>query len=122
MAVAKACGAVVLMFAATALAPAAHAEYSSFQSPSQNIFCGLGDSDAPSVGGAFAVCEIRQGGAPQMSCHSDTVQSPADPVLQYGQSRSLNSITCESELSGMRCTDSSTGHYFRLARDNFELH
>jgi hypothetical protein len=28
----------------------------------------------------------------------------------------------DSELPGMTCTDNSTGHYFRVSRDNYELH
>jgi hypothetical protein len=116
--------------------------YCAFQSPSANVYCGLGQSDATT----FAVCEIRdhtwaapprptpcvggwgdrismrQGGAPQMSCHTDTLKDPASPVLEYGQTRSLNELTCDSEISGMTCTDRGSGHYFRFARDNYELH
>jgi hypothetical protein len=40
----------------------------------------------------------------------------------YGQRQSLSSISCDSELSGMACRDTGTGHYFALARDNYELH
>jgi hypothetical protein len=142
----KATVAVSLTLAAMALSPfaaIARAEpYYAFQSPSANVYCGLGQSDATT----FAVCEIRdhtwaapprptpcmggwgdrismhQGGAPQMSCHTDTVKDPGSPVLQYGQTRSLNGLQCDSEISGMTCTDNSSGHYFRLSRDNYELH
>jgi hypothetical protein len=127
--------AVWMTFAAMALSPSAavaHAEpYYSFQSPSGNVYCGLGQAEDQSGDTTFAVCEIRdhtwaaqprptprmggwgdrismrQGGAPQMSCH---------------QTRSLNSLMCNSETSGMTCVDNGTGHYFRLARDNYELH
>jgi serine/threonine-protein kinase len=37
-------------------------------------------------------------------------------MLDYGQTRSVGAITCDSEPSGMACTDSSTGHYFRRSR------
>ena len=47
-------------------------------------------------------------------------QSPSANV--YLQSRSLNELTCDSEVSGMTCTDRGSGHYFHLARDNYELH
>jgi hypothetical protein len=43
------------------------------------------------------------------------------PTLDYGQSRSLGSITCNSETSGMTCTDSSTGHFFRVSSDSFQI-
>ncbi|WP_142282240.1 DUF6636 domain-containing protein [Mycobacterium sp. IEC1808] len=142
----KPTAAVSLTLAAMVLspfAPTAHAEpYYAFQSPSGNVYCGLGQSDATT----FAACEIRdhtwpapprpnpcmggwgdrismrQGGAPQMSCHTDTLKDPSSPVLEYGQTRSLNSLECDSEASGMTCTDTSSGHYFRLSRDNYELH
>jgi hypothetical protein len=121
----------------------AHADsYDAFQSPSENIYCGLSQTGT----GTDAVCEVadhtwaapprptpcmgawgdrismRQGSAPRLSCHSDTVKDPRAAVLQYGQTQSLNSLRCDSEISGITCSDSSTGHYFVLARDNYELH
>lgn len=140
--------AVLLIFAAMALPSVGIARaggaYYPFQSPSGNVYCGLGDS--PGQSGAVAICEIRdhtwvapprptpcmggwgdrismqQGDAPHMSCHTDTVKDPGSPVLAYGQTQSLNSLTCSSEISGMTCTDNSTGHYFRISRDNYQLH
>ncbi len=43
------------------------------------------------------------------------------PTLEYGQSRSLDAITCESQPSGMRCTDTSSGHFFRISRESYEV-
>jgi hypothetical protein len=43
------------------------------------------------------------------------------PTLDYGQTRSLGTITCDSEPSGVTCTDSSTGHFFRVASDSYQL-
>jgi len=43
------------------------------------------------------------------------------PVLEYGQSRSFGAITCESQPSGVTCTDTSTGHFFRVSRSSYEL-
>jgi len=43
------------------------------------------------------------------------------PTLDYGQMRSLGPITCDSEPSGMTCTDTSTGHFFRVSRDSYQL-
>jgi len=42
-------------------------------------------------------------------------------TLDYGQSKSVGAMTCTSEPSGVRCTDSSTGHFFRVSRDSYEL-
>jgi hypothetical protein len=93
-------------------------------SPSGNVYCGLGQAEDQSgaMGGWGDRISMRQGGAPQMSCHTDTLKDPGSPVLEYGQTRSLNSLMCDSETSGMTCMDDGTGHYFRLARDNYELH
>jgi hypothetical protein len=55
-----------------------------------------------------------------MTCHSDTILGTA--ALGYGQSRSFNSMTCESQEAGIACTDNRSGHYFQLARGNYELH
>jgi hypothetical protein len=43
------------------------------------------------------------------------------PTLDYGQRRSLGAITCESEPSGIRCSDSGTGRFFRVAQQSYEL-
>ena len=126
------------------LAPAtARAEgFDFFQTPSGNIDCAMGLLD----GSALVECEIgdhvwappprptpcmgafgdrismHQGSAARMTCHSDTVRGTGYGVLEYGQSRSRNSVTCVSEQSGITCTDSGTGHYFELSRDTYELH
>ncbi|WP_232007842.1 DUF6636 domain-containing protein [Mycobacterium gordonae] len=138
---------VMLTSAASALAvlaPAqAHADgFDFFQTPSGNIDCAMGLLD----GSALVECEIsdhtwsaparpnpcmgafgdrismRQGSAARLTCHGDTVRGTGYPVLQYGQTRSLNSVTCESQQSGITCTDTGTGHFFQLSRDTYELH
>jgi hypothetical protein len=45
----------------------------------------------------------------------------APSPLDYGQTRTLGSISCESEPSGVTCSDSSTGHFFRISRDSYQL-
>jgi len=125
------------------LAAVAHADsYYQFQSPTGNIDCAEGVLNDQ----AFALCEIRdhtwtapprpqacegawgdrigmeQGEAPSLGCHSDTVRGSGLDTLGYGESRSAGPITCDSEPSGLTCTDSSTGHFFVIARDSYELH
>jgi hypothetical protein len=34
---------------------------------------------------------------------------------------SIGAITCDSEPSGVTCTNSSTGHFFRVSRESYEL-
>jgi hypothetical protein len=54
-------------------------------------------------------------------CHGDTNFVPGLPILPYGQMRSAGPITCNSEASGVTCTDRSTGHFFRLSRESYQL-
>jgi hypothetical protein len=42
-------------------------------------------------------------------------------TLDYGQTKSVGVMTCASEPSGVTCTDTSTGHFFRVSRDSYEL-
>ncbi len=63
---------------------------------------------------------LAQGGSAVVGCYGQEFPV-AETTLGYGQSRSLGTITCDSEFTGMTCTDSSTGHYFRVSRDTYEL-
>jgi hypothetical protein len=135
---------LVLSAAAAVSGPAAARAdtYYQFQSPSENVDCGMG-----SLGNkAFASCEVtdriwappprparcegrwgdrfelRQGTAPTLVCSSDTLRGSDLPTLSYGSAWSVNPLTCDSEPIGMTCTDTSTGHYFRVSRDSYELH
>ncbi|MGE2814751.1 DUF6636 domain-containing protein [Mycobacterium heidelbergense] len=113
-----------------------------FQSPSGDIGCHL---LTLSGGKAGVVCQIRdytypvpprptgcpgswgdefgvvQSEAPKLGCHLDTVFNRGLQTLNYGDSLSAQPITCDSEPSGMTCTDSSTGHFFRVSRDSYQL-
>jgi hypothetical protein len=139
--------AAVSMAAATAtigFAAPVHADesYYEFLSPSANIACSVGTG---SDGKSGAGCDIRDhtstppprpldchqgwgdrvslegGSAPVLHCHGDTEVFPGKPTLPYGQTRSAGPITCDSEPTGVTCTDTSTGHFFRLSRDSYQL-
>jgi hypothetical protein len=124
--------------AAIALPATARADYRPFQSPSGNISCSIDSSDVAcdvsdytyhvppgppcsqhiSWGNRFG---LQHGKAAEMECHGDTLRVPGEQTLNYGQTISAGTITCESQPSGMKCTDSSTGHYFRVSRDSYDL-
>jgi Family of unknown function (DUF6636) len=117
-----------------------------FKSPSGNIVCDL----AVNLNGA-AHCEIRNhawstpvssytgkpcdftfggqsfnlfpGEMSKVSCFqgASSLDSPRVETLDYGQTRSMGTIMCDSEPSGMTCTDSSTGHFFRLSSESYQL-
>jgi hypothetical protein len=57
---------------------------------------------------------------PYTQCHNG--QNVSQPfTLDYGQTRSHGALICTSEPSAMRCTDNSTGHFFTLSRESYQL-
>ena len=56
-----------------------------------------------------------------LTCAGDTVGDPALPMLQYGQSVTFAGIVCVSRDTGIRCTNTGTGHGFRVSRGAYEL-
>lgn len=42
-------------------------------------------------------------------------------ALGYGQTQSIGKMACLSEETGVRCTDTVTGHFFRVSRETYEL-
>jgi hypothetical protein len=116
-----------------------------FQSPSGNIHCEMGYDQKLDPG---AVCTIAhstyaeqcqsaglivwpqfglwQGGSAlspkDMSCVVGDNKAPKYPTLDYGQkTRSFGAINCDSEQSGVTCTDSTTGHFFRVSQESYQL-
>jgi hypothetical protein len=47
--------------------------------------------------------------------------TPALQTLDYGQTHSVGAINCDSESSGVTCTDAGTGHFFRVSRDSYQV-
>jgi hypothetical protein len=45
----------------------------------------------------------------------------APSTLDYGQRHTVGTITCESAPSGVTCTDTNTGHFFRVSRESYRL-
>ena len=48
------------------------------------------------------------------------VQSALRPTLDYGRTQSVNTITCDSEPSGITCTDEH-GHFITLSAESNTL-
>lgn len=114
----------------------------SFQTPSGNIHCSLYETE---VGGQLE-CEISEftpssglppmpddcyldygnsfaletKGTASMTCASDTIRNPEADRLAYGQSISVNGITCVSEQTGLTCTNES-GHGLLLSKAKQKL-
>jgi hypothetical protein len=67
--------------------------------------------------------DLDQGNPPGRgySCAAGSLVDPGVQTLDYGQTRSVGTITCDSETSGMTCTDTSTGHFLRVSRESYQL-
>jgi hypothetical protein len=66
---------------------------------------------------------VSQGKPGKLGCYegASNFGTPGVKTLDYGQSRSHGNITCASEMSGVTCTDTATGHFFRVSRETYEL-
>lgn len=142
---------ITLAAAAFSLAPIAQADdYTNYEfgDPSKNIACMLRllPSGRPDDPDNTVQCDIdkhdwvgpqsgpgpcpqdegyifmlRQQGTPEMTCLNGSVLPTIYTVLEYGQSRAAGAITCDSEPSGMTCTNTATGHFFRVSRASYQL-
>ncbi|MFY9920658.1 MAG: hypothetical protein WAL26_20030 [Mycobacterium sp.] len=118
-----------------------------FVTPSGNIACSIyADSSgvncevrehtwvvpASTTGPYGRACDFNFGGLEfyvsqakpaKLGCYEGASKfgAPGLKTLDYGQTYSHGAITCNSELSGVTCTDTSTGHFFRVSRENYEL-
>ncbi|HNM10287.1 MAG TPA: hypothetical protein PKI02_02465 [Mycobacterium sp.] len=122
----------------------AHAEFAGdFTSPGGDVYCQMSVYDdgtgavACEGGGPYAASKpecashsawgdrfyLKQGEAAVAQCHNDTIRSnqPLAPVLDYGQTQSVNTISCDSQPSGITCTDVSTGHFITLSAESNSL-
>jgi hypothetical protein len=66
---------------------------------------------------------VDQGKQAYVTCSYSAIGSGFGPwpALAYGQTRSLGALTCDSEPSGITCTDGGTGHFFRISRDSYQV-
>lgn len=130
--------AALALAAAVGLPATASADSQNFQSPSGNIYCILDSAGAacdisdytyqppppPECGRHIAWgsrFSLTPGKPAVMECHGDTLRVPGERTLDYGQRASAGTLSCSSDPSGMKCTDSGSGHYFRVSRDSYDL-
>jgi hypothetical protein len=66
---------------------------------------------------------VSQAKPAKLGCYEgvSNFNRPGHKTLDYGQTLSRGAISCDSEPSGVTCTDTATGHFFRVSRDNYEL-
>jgi hypothetical protein len=120
------------------LAPSASAaNFKFFQTPSGNIACAMGGGSVrcdiqehswtPPPKPSY--CDVDWGGGVAVGrrdpagfvCAGDTVFSPNNPVLQYGEKIFKNRFKCASKQKGVRCKNQKSGHGFLLSRDDVKL-
>jgi hypothetical protein len=115
-----------------------------FQTPSGDIACYLGPGAAGGTQGQVG-CEIgehtytapprpptchlgwgdrivlSQGNTPVLACHGDTLRAPNLKTLDYDQTAFSGGIRCSIQAAGVTCTDTTTGHFFRISKESYEL-
>jgi hypothetical protein len=68
---------------------------------------------------------VSQGKPGNLGCYEGVGEfkypEPDRQTLDYGQTYSRGAITCGSEPSSVTCTDTVTGHFFRISRESYEL-
>jgi hypothetical protein len=64
--------------------------------------------------------ELRAGAAPEFVCAGDTTLGAGKP-LEYGQSIGAGLLRCESQESGVTCTDAESGRSFTLSKESYDL-
>ncbi len=63
---------------------------------------------------------LMRGQAPIVG-YSPGAFAAAGPMLDSAQAPYGGAIKCSSEQSAMKCTDVSTGHFFRVSQGSYEL-
>jgi hypothetical protein len=117
-----------------------------FQSPSGDITCSVVNApptDQRSLGKNFAQCDIvnqtwvpprpppggranatatlvLMRGQPPVVGYSPGALAATEPV-SYDQPVTAGTIGCDSDQSTVKCIDASTGHFFRVSRESYEL-
>jgi len=56
-----------------------------------------------------------------MDCHNDTLHVQGEQVLGDGQTLTSGTFSCTAEPSAMRCTDSSSGHFFYMSPGSYQV-
>lgn len=121
---------------------AAAVDWTTFGSPSGNIVCRISelaatcriaerDWAAPVLGDPICgslpadILHIAAGamGSMILCRESSGPIETAVPefALPYGESVAAGQLTCTSAPSGVTCTDSGSGNYFRVSRESYEI-
>ena len=89
----------------------------------QDAVCAVGNVPG-STGEPAPYLQLRQGESPCLGFVMSQLffSGPyAPPTLAYGQTHTVGTITCGSAPSGVTCSDTSTGRFFRVSRESYEV-
>lgn len=129
---------ITVSAAAVIFAPPAVAAPWEFQSPTGNIACHISETGAACDIGQYHFappsrpdnCQhnwgdrigFDHGGGPAFfSCHWGSFLGGL-PTQNYDTPLSAGSITCEiNESTGVTCRDASTGHFFEMSQQSYQL-
>ncbi|MEV3902575.1 hypothetical protein AB0K11_09650 [Mycobacterium sp. NPDC050551] len=77
----------------------------------------------PSDTGSGNDVMLMQGEPGYIRCSYASISTgvPDWPTLEYGDTIISGAIACDSESSALTCTDTSSGHFFRVSRLAYEL-
>ena len=136
----KAAVAVTAATAVAAFAIPATAQ-AAFQSPSSNITCYMGHDPHGAVSVHCAIAQkywtapprpddchldwgsrlrLEQALPARFACYGQSMPAP-EQTLAYGTSLSDGTLVCYSKTTGITCSDTYTGHYFKVSREGYEL-
>lgn len=110
-------------------APSGAQEISSFNAPSGNITCTLGDNEvtctinehaATSACPASRPLTVRVGTNGQSTQSCETTFTPSGSSLNYNFSAKNSSFACTSTENGMQCWSQVSGEGFTLSREGVE--
>ncbi|MFT4298215.1 MAG: hypothetical protein QM597_01040 [Aeromicrobium sp.] len=65
-----------------------------------------------------------QGGTPQVLCRGGVIaeaESGEGPILPYGSTLTVGSVTCLSEKNGVTCVDQRSGHSLFISKARYEI-
>ena len=96
-------------------------QYPAYAAPPPQYVAGDGQVGACGLLGWGSQFSLPEGRPPHLDCVGDDLMYPPLPTLEYGQATSLGAITCASEPSAITCTDTSSGRFFRVSRDSYQL-
>ena len=97
-------------------------QYPTYASPPPQYVAVDGSLSACYLLGWGSQFSLPQGSPPHLDCvGGDLMYPPQLPTLEYGQAISLGAITCASEPSAITCADTSSGRFFRVSRDSYQL-